>query len=147
MTGWPEFLYNGRDFGPSGTETPGGALTVDEDLPLHAADPVPFELGHVVTDVVNQIHTAGCSHDPGKDIPDPVGDHMAVGESVIHGRAHGPVVPAPEFGTERRMDEFAVGKPGGPEGVFHEFDVISGDLVAPNRGFRSGSSQSLGLSP
>ena len=101
MTGWPTCPVRGGNLPAARTEAPGRALAVDAELRRRAVDRVRLDLGHVVADVVDLAHAGRASQDPGEDVPDPVGDHLAVGEGIVHGGAHGAVIASGRGPTGR----------------------------------------------
>ena len=97
-----------RHVGRPRPERAGGAFAVNDRLQLASVDHVALELGRISADVVDDLRAERArvaSEHRGKDVPDPVRDHLPIGERGVGRRDHRTEVGLPllRYGKERPL--------------------------------------------
>ena len=96
------------NFGPAGGEGARCALAVHQDAAVPAVHAMPFQLGDVVTNVVDQTQSLLLPEDALERFAGEVGDALAVGPGKISRGAHGSQICLPFGRSGRNAGKLAV---------------------------------------
>src|ERR1041384_8748654 len=108
-----------------------GTLSVDENLPEPASDPVLFALCDVVADIVDDLQI-GISEDRPAGLPDTVCHELPVREGKVCPRRHRTEIPPSLAGGNRHACKLAVDDADAVlfHTMLHQIEIVCANLVA-----------------